>query len=182
MATGALFLALFGVVWAVSGASAIGGAAGTGIFLLALGAAAALCLTSVRTRSRSAALPHDDSPVADAARRQASRRFGLVVALQWLSILAAIVVLGRLDRGSAIPAVVALIVGVHFFPLAGIFRVPAYRAAGAALCLLALVALWAPPASRLPIVGFGSAAVLFLTAAVVLVRAREAIRIIPLGD
>lgn len=176
-----MVLALFGVVWAASGAGAIGGATGIAIFLLVL-AAAALCLTSVRTRSRSATLPDDDSPVADAARRQASRRFGLVVALQWLSILAAIVVLGRLDRGSAIPAVVALIVGVHFFPLVGIFRVAAYRTAGAALCLLALVALWAPPGSRLPIVGFGSAAVLFLTATVLLVRARVAIRIVPLGD
>jgi hypothetical protein len=77
----------------------------------------------------------------------------------------------QLDR--FIPPVTALIVGIHFFPLARLFHVPVYFLTGALLSVLALVALVALPLG-LPIagpspynwslfVGVGTTLVLWLT-------------------
>lgn len=169
VATAGLVLSLFGVIWAAAGAGAFGGAAGVALLLLALAAAAALCVASIRLRRSGHNLPRNDSADAQASRGRMARRFNLVVTLQWVAIVAAIIVLGRFDRGSFIPPVIAVIVGLHFFPLARLFRIRAYHVAGAALCLVGLIALWAPPATRLTLVGLGSAAVLFATAAFVLI-------------
>jgi hypothetical protein len=74
----------------------------------------------------------------------------------------------QLDR--FIPAVTALIVGIHFFPLARLFRVPVYYITGVLLSVLALVALLLglPLAGPSPynwslFVGVGTTLVLWLT-------------------
>ena len=64
-----------------------------------------------------------------------------------------------------------LIVGVHFFPLASLFRVKRYQIAGVLLCLLALVTLFFVPeqfylgnfkiTARWVILGFGGAFILW---------------------
>ena len=74
------------------------------------------------------------------------------------------------------PGAVALIVGIHFFPLAELFKVRAYHATGAALCVLALVAFFLGPSARLPVVGMGCAATLYATAAYVLASGGKAVR------
>ena len=97
-----------------------------------------------------------------------SRRFNLVFGLEGVVIALAVVLLGRSGMGTLVPAVVAIIVGVHFFPLAELFRVRAYHATGAALCVLGMVAFVLVPQARLPFVGLGCAATLFATAAYML--------------
>jgi hypothetical protein len=67
-----------------------------------------------------------------------------------------------------IPTAIAFIVGVHFSLLAALFGVKVYRATGAALCALAVAALFVAPPGRLALVGLGSAAALFATGAHVL--------------
>lgn len=60
-------------------------------------------------------------------------QFGLIV-------MAAIVtnVIGRFDWFFPI---MAIIVGLHFFPLANLFQVSAYYVTGTSLCLLAIVTM-----------------------------------------
>jgi hypothetical protein len=65
----------------------------------------------------------------------------------------------------------ALIVGVHFFALAALFRVKIYYLVGAILCLLAIITLFAVPESvnfdgqqitaQWVVLGFGSAIILW---------------------
>ena len=169
---GAWFMALFGLGWAAAGASAIGGAAQVGVLVVAGTFAVALVLGGIRTRRAASVLPHDDSPAVLAHRRRLFRRFNLVSGLQWLAIVVASVLLGRAGLAAFIPAAVAFVVGVHFFPLATLFDVRAYRATGGALCALAAAALFVASPRRLALVGLGSAAVLFATGAYVLFLAR----------
>jgi hypothetical protein len=71
--------------------------------------------------------------------------------------------------------VTSLIVGIHFFPLSRLFRVPAYTITGGLLSVLALFALTAlmlglPIAGSSPynwslFVGIGTTLILWLTAA-----------------
>jgi hypothetical protein len=75
----------------------------------------------------------------------------------------------QLDR--FIPPVIALIVGIHFFPLARLFHVPVYFLTGALFSVLAVVALLPglPIAGSSPynwslFVGVGTTLVLWLTA------------------
>jgi hypothetical protein len=76
-----------------------------------------------------------------------------------------------------IPPAIALIVGLHFLPLARLFRVTFYYITGVLLCVLALVAIIAlirglPIAGPSPynwslVVGIGATLILWLTALVV---------------
>ncbi len=174
--TGVLFMTLFGTVWAAAGAGALGGAAQVILLVVALALAATLCLGSLRLRRSARSLSLEDSPQARARRTRVSRSFNLVFGLEGVAIALAFVLLGRYGLGTFIPAVVALIVGVHFFPLAELYRVKVYHLTGAVLCVLAMVAFFLETSARLPLVGLGSAATLFATAAYILsfgVKARR---------
>lgn len=175
-AVGAVFMALFGAVWAFVGAVAVGGTVGVLLLCGAVVLAVTLCLGSIRVRRAVGGLPRDDSPLADARRKHLSNRLSLVSALQGVAIVLAVILLGRYALAPFIPAVVVLIVGVHFFPLAKLYAVRAYYVTGSALCALAAVAFLVAPAWRLPFVGLACAAVLFATAAYVLCLVGEEAR------
>lgn len=165
---GALFMTIFGAVWSAAGAQALGGIVGA-ITLAASCALAALLFLGVgRLRRQALGLPRDDSPRAREWRRRSSRRFNLVFGLQGVAIALSVFLLVRYGLGTLVPAVVAIVVGIHFFPLAELYRVRAYHATGAALCVLGAVAFILAPSARLPFVGLGCAATLFATAACML--------------
>ncbi len=96
-------------------------------------------------------------------------------------IALAIVLLGRAQHGELIPLVIALIVGIHFIPLASIFHVPAYSWTGITMSLLAAIALafifWdrtlGGPFVWDVIIGLGSALILWLTALYMLSTRRQ---------
>ena len=173
---GALFMALFGAIWATAGAGALDGAVRIVLLVISLVLAGALCLGAVRLRQGAWDLYFDNSPRARTRRKHVSRRFNLVFGLEGIAVALAVVLLGRYGMGTFIPAVVALIVGLHFFPLAGLYGVKVYYLTGAALCAVALVAFWVAPSARLQLVGLGSAAVLFATAGYILALGGKARR------
>ncbi|HEX5505916.1 MAG TPA: hypothetical protein VFW96_25080 [Thermomicrobiales bacterium] len=167
--TGLLVLAGFGTAWALAGAIALRGWGAPAPALLAVAPGLALLGRALALRRAAARAPRDGAEVA--ARRR--RWFGLVTVVEFASI-GAVVVVGRATRHAALIApLVALIVGLHFLPLAALFRVRAYYATGAALCLLAALALLLVPAAgtlggrpvdaRTAVVGWGAALVLWGT-------------------
>lgn len=171
-----LNMALFGAAWTAAGTGGIEGAVGVVILILGWLIAAALCIGSVRLRRGAEGLPRSDSPQAQSRRRHTLRRFNLVFGLEIVAIAVAVFFLVRLGLGSLIPSVVALIVGVHLFPLAKLFGIRAYHLTGAVLCALALVTLLFAPESRLALVGMGSAVTLFATSAYMLFLGGKATR------
>ena len=97
--------------------------------------------------------------------------FGLIVAVEFSLIAVAANIRVKLDRPLLITVAIALIVGLHFFPLARLFGVPIYSVTGL-LCVACAFAslLIADEALRIFILGLAIAVVLWGTAGVVLLR------------
>lgn len=103
-----------------------------------------------------------------------SRRFNRVGLVQGVAIGLAVLLLAVTRSAELIPAVICLIVGIHFLPLAGIFDQPGYRWTAAALCVVAVAGSAAfaagyPDSSR-AVVGLGAALVLWSTSGYVTVK------------
>ena len=152
-ATGAMVMALFGLLWAL-GCAGVLVAGALGPILLASSAVVTAILVAASLRLRRAAqraLPSETRSsrrAAVPAHADLIRwRFRLVGVVQGLGIGIAVFACVRFGRPELIPAAAALIVGLHFFPLAPLFRVPLYYATGAALCLVAA----ATPITALPL-------------------------------
>jgi hypothetical protein len=172
-----MVLAVFGAVWVLAGAGVAGldGLARSAIWAVTALVAISLCLAGLRLIWAARALPHDASRAARSHRHRVNRLFGLVFGLEIALIVVATNTLRAWGLDRLVPPVVAVIVGVHFLPLARIFEVPIYYATGTALILIGGAGLagtagtststW--PAS----VAFASALVVWLTAAVSLGQA-----------
>jgi len=100
--------------------------------------------------------------------------FGIIFGIEFLLIAISSTLLSTFQRDVFIAPAIALIVGIHFFPLARLFRVPVFSMTGELLSVLALVALIAlllglPIAGSSPynwslFVGIGTTLILWLTA------------------
>ncbi len=98
--------------------------------------------------------------------------FGIILGAECLLIWLCAMLLAHLGLGIWIPMGVAGIVGLHFLPLARVFEVPLYYWTGA-LCVLGMLAcsMLHDAGTRLLCVGLLMAAVLWLTALLLLLRA-----------
>lgn len=168
MATGAINMAIFGAVWTAAGSGGLAGASGVILLVVGWSIAAVLGVGALWLRRGARAFPDDVSPQAQADQRNRLRIFNSVFVLEFAAIAIAVFALLQFGMGSLIPSVVTLIVGIHFFPLARLFKVRAYHLTGALLCTLALTSLLLAPGARLAVVGMGSATTLFATAAYLL--------------
>jgi len=173
-ATGVLFLSGFGGLWFLLGLAASQRLSLPTACALAAGLAA-LVAGAVLLRRRSAALP--PSTLDPEEQRRAGRTFGRVNAVQWAAIVLIAVVLGRLHLDAYTPAAVTVVVGLHFFPLARLFRSPQHHVTGAALVLWGAVCLLLVPRDVLQsTTAFGTGAVLWTAAAVTLARSFRQLR------
>jgi len=173
-ATGVLFLSGFGGLWFLLGLAASQRLSLPTACALAAGLVA-LVAGTVLLRRRSAALPA--SRLGPEEQRQAGRTFGRVNAAQWAAIVLIAVVLGRLHLDAYTPAAVTVVVGLHFFPLARLFRSPQHHVTGAALVLWGAVCLLLVPRDVLQSTSaFGTGAILWTAAAVTLVRSFRQLR------
>lgn len=166
-ATGAGVMAFFGLGWMACGVTDMPVTAGRAVFAAGVGLSITFAVLGARMGRGAATAPTDAEPSA-ARKKKVGVRFALVVVAEWVAIFAIARVLVATDHTEAIPAFVAAVVGVHFFPLARLFGVRAYHWTGAAMCASALAAaVMAPLTSTsalwtaLP--GFGSAAALYVT-------------------
>ncbi|HMG85203.1 MAG TPA: hypothetical protein VK574_05645 [Terracidiphilus sp.] len=74
-----------------------------------------------------------------------NRAFGWINALQWIAIFIVVQILTRLHLDAYTVSAIAGIVGLHFFPLAKLFRNRMHYVTGSAMVLWAAgTALWAP--------------------------------------
>lgn len=168
-ATGAIVMALFGGIWALGCTSVFEGALAPILFASSVAVTGILLVASLSLRRAAHRLPRRRLEPAKAHRIR--RRFRLVNIGQGLSI--GIVVFAGVLFGHPewVPAAIVLIVGLHFFPLATLFRAPLYYATGAALCLASgatpiLATLSGVAAAWQVVPGLGAAIVLWTTSAV----------------
>jgi hypothetical protein len=98
------------------------------------------------------------------------RTVGLWSGIEGVAIFIAIGVALRTKRPGAIAPVVAIIVGMHFLPLAYAMPFPAYYATGTALISIGCIGFWLRQAQTKIFVGLAAAIVLWTTAALVVAQ------------
>jgi len=138
MALGGMFLSLFGATWLCGGVYAY---AGVNVRLLALIGTASLLMTAwaiaiFRARRRAFAGTGDA-----AAGKRVRKGFMIVNAVQWTLIGLAVLLLNLTGHVAWILPAVIWIVGIHFFPLARLFRYPGYILTGLGLVGVAVLTL-----------------------------------------
>ena len=106
----------------------------------------------------------------DAAR--VGRLVGIWSAVEGVAILVAVNVLNAIGRGDAIGPAIAIIVGLHFLPLARGIPVRLYYATGGAIVLAGALALLLPGPERLPAAGVAAALILWASALAIILRGR----------
>jgi hypothetical protein len=122
--SGVGLLALFGLGWWLLGSSAFDGVMRQVLVVGGCAVVLGLMLAARRFLPSSAGGPF---PV---GRR---RRFNQVNGLQWLLIIAIAVACGQVGVPVLIPPLVAVVVGLHFLPLASVFEQPRLRIPAALL-------------------------------------------------
>ena len=187
--TGAQVLTVAGSLWAIYGSLSLQGG---GEPWLAIGLIlTALCLLSAGfyLRTKVKQLPAVvASPALQKRESQAGRIFIIVNVIQGIAMFAAANVLINLKLAEYVAPVIALIVGLHFIPLAFSMRVPRHLILAGLMCLLALVTMLAVPmyaAGRNPeaqsvflwgiVIGLGSCVILWSGAILRLWSVRKAI-------
>jgi hypothetical protein len=167
--TGALIMAFFATVWWVVGLR-IAGHGPAVVYSLPLLVSAAISVVAWRLSRQQGAAPTTASAAADQARRD--RLVAWASAAEGLALfLVAGIVLPSTGHRDATAPVIALIVGVHFVPLARGLPAPTYYVTAAVLTGLGLVGFGvADLNSRVTLVSAGAAVTLWLTAGAVLRR------------
>ncbi|HEX6123686.1 MAG TPA: hypothetical protein VFY89_11025, partial [Ktedonobacterales bacterium] len=125
-------------------------------------------------------IPSGNSTDAGVAGTNANTQFAVVFTVEIVAIALAVWLLIRTGHTALIAPVVAVIVGLHFLPLAALFQAPAYYITGIAMSLLAVVCIVAVVVGAHPgetparlwssVVGLGSAAILWATALWILMQ------------
>jgi hypothetical protein len=111
-------------------------------------------------------------PVAREERKRRGRIVGIASAVEGAAIFAAVTVLVNLGRRDLIAPAVAMIVGLHFLPLARWLPAPIYYLAAVLLVAVGMAGVLVQDLpARILTVGIGAAAVLWSSCAVVFLRA-----------
>ena len=171
-AVGALILTAFGTAWAILALTSLPAPPTLPIALVAVLALALMGL-SVRRALTASSLPSPEDKEAARQGQKAGIAFGIIFTLEGAIIAVGAVLLAKAGQSSWIPLFAALVVGVHFLPLARVFRVPLYTWTGVATVVWVLACAASPqPWLRLLALGLGMGLILFSTAAIVLYRVR----------
>jgi hypothetical protein len=133
---GAIFFAVFGGAWLLLAAYAFGRLSKLeGVLIAAVVVLFVFAGIRIQRRGRDAG---KDAVPAEEQRRN-DRVFGIVNAVTWITVFLVFVIFPRIGHQDlAIPAV-ALIVGLHFFPMPPLYRHTANLVTGACIAVWAIV-------------------------------------------
>lgn len=172
-ASGVYFMSIFGTLWAYTGIMGLQGWGLPLLLVIAIIMGASLFIGGFSLIIASRKLTNE-APARDVGRGKRIRFwFNLIFAAEGVAIAIAIAICNATGHSELIPLVIAIIVGVHFFPLAPLFQIKLYYWTGALLCLLAIGTWLFVPAefmagehqinSYMITTGFGSALILWAT-------------------
>jgi hypothetical protein len=163
--TGAIIMGVFAAIWCLVGIRAAGYRSPL-IYAIPLVVTGLIAVIALRGRDRSERVPPEEH-----ARR--GRLVGIASGIEGLAIPVAVTVLANLGLSDYAAPVIAIIVGLHFLPLARWLPARLYYGTSALLTVLGICGFAIqPPDRRLRIVSIGAACVLWVTCFIVLGRTR----------
>jgi hypothetical protein len=161
-ATGAMFFFVFGAVW-LEGWATKAEAGAPAFAVIAVLALALLAVAWRRYRRYAPALAREKGTP---ERRRAKRVFNIVNAVQWTAIFIFAQVLINLGKGAWIIPMAIAVIGLHFLPLAHVFKNPPHYVTGLAMVAFAgLYPLLASGGPTSPVGLLGAGLILWLSAA-----------------
>ncbi|MBX9956680.1 hypothetical protein H7T43_17465 [Peribacillus simplex] len=170
---GVIFMAVFGTLWAGTGVMGLQGWGFPYVELAAIFVGIIMVIVGISLIHASQKMSNQVSE--DGARRlkRIGFLFNMVFIAEGLLIGIAIALCNLINQTDFIPGVIAIIVGIHFLPLASLFQIKVYYATGVLLCLLALITWLIVPdrvmigehqiLAPLSLLGFGCALILWNT-------------------
>lgn len=171
VATGVLFMAFFGTLWASIGIGGLHGWGETWLLIAVLSIGAGLLLAGVSLTRSSRRLSDVVIETNDQRGKHTNIWFGIIFATEGVLIGAASVLCSVMNRFDLFFPIMACIVGVHFFPLAALFRMKPYYLVGTLLCFLAGITWLVVPvdttiaghqiSAQWVVIGFGAACILW---------------------
>lgn len=182
LTTGASFMFGFGIIWLLIGflsgprlpswlrISLLFVGVVLGVSIAIMGVRASGMMTSV----------FPPTPRQVAMNGEIRRHFYLIFGFEMAAIFVAVVTLKALRYADYILSGIAFIVGVHFFPVAALFHLPAYYGTGLVGVAIGLVGFFVDePALRQKIVGISFGVLLWATAAFITWLGMTALRAMP---
>jgi hypothetical protein len=167
-ATGCLFFIGFGTIWVWMGLSATQHGSMISYGVVGVVSAGLLGMVVLLFR-RAKELPQ--ASVDSDFERRAKRMFAAVNIIQWVSIVTAVAILNLLHMPEYVVPAIAILVGLHLFPLAGSFRHRQHYVTGTLLLAVSLAALALLPRERVAgVAALGTGLVLLCSAAWTLVN------------
>ena len=183
-ASGVIFMAVFGTLWAYTGIMGLKGLGGPLLLITALAIGIALIICGGVSLIRTTRVLTNQVSKEDLSREKRRRVwFNVIFAAEGLAIAITIAISNVTRHTELIPVIIAIIVGVHFLPLASLFHVKLYYFTGALLCLLAIGTLLFLPEkislgehqihTFMSVVGLGSALILWGTSLAIWLMGRS---------
>jgi hypothetical protein len=191
-ASGVIFMAFFGTLWAGIGIRGMQGWAFFVLIILSLLIGVLLFIGAIALIKKSSPLSNEVIKKDREQWRKKNIWFGPIFSLEGLLIAIAAFICVSTNHLNLFVPVMALIVGAHFFPLASLFQVPIYYITGTLLCLLATIVMLTFPVKIIikdhqimawwGSVGFGSALILWGTGVIVCLKGFRLLSMAQHGD
>jgi hypothetical protein len=165
LAFGALIMGFFGCVWLLWGLAAMN-VRTPFIIGATIAFAASLWIPAVVLLRSGSRATKDAGPITPEEEREQSRMgriLGLVFAAEGGLIFLAINVLNSLHLGEYAISAIAAIVGLHFLPLARLFRRPMYYVVGSIMMAAALASAALPSSFRISVLANAMAVIVWVT-------------------
>jgi hypothetical protein len=171
-ANGMMFMTSFGALWSSVGIIGSHGYASPWLLIICGLVTLVMMLGSFTLFHKSRNFNNNIAAADQTHWKKVNKKFMIVFVLEGAAIAIASVICNVYDSFELFFPITAIIVGVHFFPLAKLFRVNFYHLTGFILCVLGITAFFIPLnvtvsgetlVARSMFIGFGSAVTLWAT-------------------
>ncbi|MFC9539624.1 DUF7010 family protein [Lysinibacillus sp. NPDC056959] len=144
-ASGVIFMAFFGTLWAGIGIRGLQGWGFLWLLILSLLVGVVLLVGGIVLIMKSKRLSNEMMGEDSHRWKRKNKWFGIIFGLEGVLIATAAVICQSTNHLDLFVPVMALIVGAHFFPLAHLFQVNLYYISGSLLCLQSAITLFTLP-------------------------------------
>lgn len=185
-ASGVLLMAFFSSLWASIGLVALQGLGAPWLLIIIVLIGLGLLAGGLTLWRGASGLPKETSPESAKVGKHIGLWYGIIFATEGIAIGIASYLCNRINRVDLFFPITAIIVGIHFLPLAHLFRVDFYYLIGMLLSVVGLLALFLIPQTamvngrelvlRSIVAGFGCAIILWGTGLTLWVQGRAALR------